>query len=246
MSETVNAEVVAKAYKELRRPFVPEAVKFKVQAAGGQDDRVWAIIIAYIDARNVTARLNAVCPADWSERYEQFEGGMVCHLTVLGITHTDWGITTAPSTEMVVKGTYSDALKRSAVRFGVGESLYATPHLRLFAGPHLRTWKSRDGKPKAVMTPAGEVHCRETYAEWLGRSGANAFGEPLDHGDGEQLTDAQKLAALIEDAGLDEAQTNQVREWAKNGNGLDPQKVVKAIKLIEADEVPVLLERAGA
>lgn len=231
------------AYPHLRRPFVPEAVKFKVQATGG-GDRAWALIIAYIDARNVTARLNTVCPGIWHEKYEASEGGLICHLTVGDITHTDWGITSAGIDEMRVKGTYSDALKRAAVRFGVGESLYATPQLRLFE-PHIRTWQA-GGKQKAAMTPTGEKHCRDTYAEWLERAGIQAFGEPLDHGDGEKLTDAQVLGGLIEEAGIDEAQVEQIRAWVKNGKGLDPVKVTKAIKLIEADEVPVLLERAAA
>lgn len=245
-TEKLPVATFTEAYPFLRRPFVSEATNFKVQATGGESDRVWAIIIAYIDARNVTSRLNAVCPEGWSERYEQYGDGLLCHLTVLGITHTDWGITTAPSAEMSIKGTYSDALKRVAVRFGVGESLYATPHLRLFAGPHLRTWRGKDGKQKAALTPAGDKYCRDTYAEWLERTGIQAFGEPLDHGDGEKLTDAQVLAGLIESSGLEEAQVEGIREWAKNGNGLDPVKVTKAIKLIEADEVPVLLERAAA
>lgn len=236
-------ETFKDAYPHLRRPFVPEAVKFKVQATGG-GDRAWALIIAYIDARNVTARLNTVCPGLWQEEYEQAEGGLICRLTIDGITHTDWGITESGLAEMRVKGTYSDALKRVAVRFGVGESLYATPQMRLNE-PHIRTWE-KNGKRHAAMTPVGENHCREVYTEWLVRTGTQAFGAPLDHGDGEKQTDAQILAGLIEEIGFDEDQTGQIREWAKNGNGLDPVKVTKAIKLIEADEAELLLERAAA
>lgn len=241
--EKLPVDSFADAYPHLRRPFVPEAVKFKVQATGG-GDRAWALIIAYIDARNVTARLNTVCPGIWSEEYEDREGGLVCHLTVGGITHSDWGITNAQNAEMRIKGTYSDALKRAAVRFGVGESLYATPQLRLYE-PHIRTWQ-KNGKQHSAMTPVGEKHCRDTYAEWLSRTGSQAFGEPLDHGDGEKLTDAQVLAGLIESAGLEEAQVEQIREWAKDGNGLDPVKVQKATNLLLAGEPEVLLERATA
>lgn len=233
------------AYPHLRRPFVPDAVRFKLQHVGGDDQRSFGLVIAYIDARNVTARLNTVCPGLWQETYEQADGGLICHLTIDGITHTDWGITDAPVAEMRVKGTYSDALKRAAVRFGVGESLYATPALQVYEGPHLKTWAGQGGKRKGRLQPAGEVHCRNIYAEWLERSGVQAFGEPLDHGDGQKLTDAQVLAGLIEQQGLTEEQTGQIRAWAKNGNGLDPVKVIKAIKLIEADETGVLLERVA-
>lgn len=245
MTDELPVGTFAEAYPFLRRPFVPEAVGFKVQATVG-GDRISAVVIAYIDARNVTARLNAVCPEGWSETYEEYRGGMVCHLTVLGVSHIDWGVTQAPTEEMSVKGTYSDALKRTAVRFGVGESLYATPALRLYQGPHLRTWTDPKGKPKSAMTPAGEKHCRDIYAEWLDRVGAKAFGPALDHGDGSNLSDSQILAGLIEDSGFTEEQTDLVREWAKNGNGLDPVKVKKATNLLLADEPGILLERAAA
>lgn len=228
------------AYEHLRRPFVPEAVGFKLQATGGKD-RGWGVVIAYIDARNVTARLNMVCGGLWHETYEAAGEGLVCHLTVDGVTHTDWGVTTGTSKEMSIKGTYSDALKRAAVRFGVGESLYATPSMRLYDGPHLETWMKGD-KRTGRLTPAGELHCRQIYAEWLDRTGRQAFGEPLDHGDSGKQTDAQVLADLMKGAGLKEAEVTAVREWAVNGDGLDPARVTKAIKLIEADEVGLLAE----
>lgn len=246
MSEdNLPVDTFEEAYPFLRRPFVPAAVRFKVQATGGEGDRAWGLIIAYIDSRNVTARLNTVCPGIWQEKYEQFENGLICHLTVGGITHADWGVTEAQITEMRVKGTYSDALKRAAVRFGVGESLYATPQVRLNAGPHLRTWV-KDNKTRAALTGPGEIHCREIYAEWLNRTGIQAFGPPLDHGDGENKSDAHVLADLIRAAQLDEAQTDSIRAWASSDDGLDPVKVLKATHLLLADEADVLLERAAA
>jgi hypothetical protein len=51
---------------ELRRPFPPEAIKFKGQAVVGGT----ALCVPYIDARLVIERLNHVCGMDWQPTYE--------------------------------------------------------------------------------------------------------------------------------------------------------------------------------
>ena len=155
------------AYPFLRRPFTPAAIKFKVQATwkGG------ALIVAYIDARLAAGRLNHVIPHKWSTDYEIVPGGLLCRLTVDGITREDIG------SDYVGKGLYSDALKRAAVHFGVAESLYVLPKMTLNEGQLLK------GKTTYVLTPMGVTHCREVYEHWLESTGKQAFGEPLDHGD---------------------------------------------------------------
>ena len=64
----------------------------------------------------------------------------------------------------------SDALKRAAVRFGVGVSLYAIPQTFL------------DGEVK-YLTAQHSTFLRDRYTAWLDAHGAQAFGDPLDHGD---------------------------------------------------------------
>lgn len=169
---TDNLPVLADSFKEaaphLRRPFTPEAVRFKVQSGNLNS----ALIVAYIDARLVTERLNAVCPHLWSDRYEAAGKGMICHLTIDGITRSDYG------DGYVGKGLFSDAFKRAAVKFGVGVSLYSVPSTWLNSGPHI---KDRKGKPE--ITPAGVMMLRKQYGAWLENVGIKAFGESLDHGD---------------------------------------------------------------
>lgn len=144
----------------LRRPFTPEAVRFKVQTG--------TLAVAYIDARLVVERLNMVCPHLWHDSYEQSAKGMVCHLTVDGITRTDYG------DGYVGKGLFSDALKRAAVKFGVGVSLYSIPS----------TWLDKQHvSDKGVINAAGFGLLRARYESWLTDIGKSAFGEPLDHGD---------------------------------------------------------------
>jgi len=230
----------AAIYKELRRPFTAAAVRFKIQGTfeGG------AICIAYIDARLVSGRLNHVYPGDWwPEKFEPHpKGGLICHLTVGGVTRTDYGISDYEN----AKGDFSDALKRAAVHFGVGESLYVLPQMILREGSDLK----KNQRGKYTLTPQGNGTLRKRYEMWLESGGAEAFGDPLDHGDqvqeAESTEPGEVLADLIAQADFNPGQVDLVREWAKNGNGLDPVKVRKATNLLLADEAEVLLERASA
>jgi len=56
-----------------------------------------------------------------------FYGGVECTLTILGISHADVG---TPSQSEELKGAYSDALKRAAVKFGIGSYLYELKGLK--------------------------------------------------------------------------------------------------------------------
>jgi hypothetical protein len=167
------------AATHLRRPFAANAVKFKVQSSFPKEDPKTGLIVAYMDARLVVDRLNLVCPHLWFDEYQQIDGKlMMCKLTVDGISRRDVG-------EGTGKGLYSDALKRAAVKFGIGVSLYAIPQVFLkIQDGHLKPVRTSKG-PSVVMKDAGERRCRELYAQWLAQHGIEKFGRPLDHGDAE-------------------------------------------------------------
>ena len=144
----------------LRRPFTPDAVKFKPQSVKNGK----TLVVAYFDVRLVIERLNLVCPHLWSDRYEPTPGGLMwCHLTVDGITRSDVG-------EGIGKNVVTDALKRAAVKFGVGVSVKAIPMTFL------------EGEIK-YMDAAATKLCRERYSAWLDAVGREQFGDPFDHGD---------------------------------------------------------------
>lgn len=166
------------AARELRRPFTPAAVRFKVQAnLGPKDAPTGGLVVCYIDARLVVERLNLIVPDRWSDSYEPFGSGLMwCHLTVDGITRSDVG-------EGQGKALVSDALKRAAVKFGVGVSLYATPSMFVkVADGHAKVINTSKGKAVA-LTPNGDTYVRGLYSAWLDTKGIQAFGGPLDHGD---------------------------------------------------------------
>lgn len=79
----------------------------------------------------VATKWNKKVPKNEWERVFEYEdisyGGISCELTVLGVTKSDVG-TPSPSDEL--KGAYSDALKRAAVKFGIGSYLYELKNLQ--------------------------------------------------------------------------------------------------------------------
>lgn len=120
----------------LRKPFDPELIKWKIQTnpKEGQDK---AIVVAFIDSRDVTERLDLVTGGDWSSEFSlpQVNAGaqfsLECALTVCGVTRRDVGTVPAPrQNEDSTKDLYSDALKRAAVQFGVGSHVYRFPKVK--------------------------------------------------------------------------------------------------------------------
>ncbi|HUX75468.1 MAG TPA: Rad52/Rad22 family DNA repair protein [Anaerolineae bacterium] len=140
--------------KAFKRPFPKGAVKWKAQATSS--DKTRALAVAFIDARNVMERLDRVVgPGEWGDEYEVViatgeEFVVECRLTVLGVTKADVGDSSASGGGgNLAKTAYSDALKRAAVKFGVGRYLYALPkrwvtydaqHKRLAEEPQLPSW----------------------------------------------------------------------------------------------------------
>lgn len=113
-------------FAQLTAPFAPEEVGWKVQATNR--DRTRGLVVAYVDARTILDRLDEVVgPEGWQDAYEvladrETERGRLvevkCRLTVLGVTKEDVGEGDS------LKAAFSDALKRAAVKFGIGRYLY--------------------------------------------------------------------------------------------------------------------------
>ena len=114
----------------LAAPFPAECVEWRpMNGKAKAGARVQ--IAAYVDARTVQDRLDAVIgPAGWSFELEPLvvEGGELRvargRLTIGDVSKDDIG--TASSFE-ASKGCASDALKRAAVQWGIGRYLYALP-----------------------------------------------------------------------------------------------------------------------
>lgn len=137
-------ETEARQWQRLREPFPTTAIKLVPQSIS--KDKTRALAVAYIDAREVMDRLDAVLGSSlWSFVYElRLDGGpmsiwsastsewitvnkAVCicngHLSMMGNEYHDVGALDGFG-ENQVKGAVSDALKRCAVRAGIGRYLY--------------------------------------------------------------------------------------------------------------------------
>lgn len=178
MSDDFPLDSFKDAAIHLRRPFTPQAVKFKVQATWPKDEPTSGMIVSYIDARLAVERLNLIVPHLWYDNYEPADKPrfLRCALTIDGITRSDVG-------EGDGKGLYSDAFKRAAVKFGVGVSIYAVPKMVLnVRDGHLQV-KGSGERQTVVLTANGETRARDIYSLWLATHGTQAFGEVLNHGD---------------------------------------------------------------
>lgn len=107
-------------FAALTAPFDPKSVHWRVGST--TQDKKRGLALAYLDARDVMDRLDAVIgPENWSDSYA-FEGERtLCTLTIAGVGKTDGAGDTDIEGE---KGGLSDAFKRAAVKWGIGRYLY--------------------------------------------------------------------------------------------------------------------------
>jgi hypothetical protein len=114
---------MARISEALRQPMAHKT--YTVPAKGTRKARTYA----YIDARDVENRLDEVVGMEnWSDTYEPFgKDAVQCHLTVLGVLKSGIGYPNSArdDEEEPLKAAESDALKRAAVKFGIGRFLYS-------------------------------------------------------------------------------------------------------------------------
>lgn len=107
--------------------------------------------ITYITARQVMDRLDIVLsPENWRDTYRHYGKSVVCTLFIRcgdeWVGKTDTGTESNWEPE---KGGYSDALKRAAVRWGIGRYLYGDGENNAEHPPtaNLHSPESDDGRP---------------------------------------------------------------------------------------------------
>lgn len=109
---------------DLRKTFPPSEIEWRVGSTNSE--KTSGLALAYLTARHVMDRLDEVCGSEnWQDRYEFHGTRTICYLSIrIG---TEW-ITKADgagdSDVEAEKGAISDALKRAAVKWGIGRYLY--------------------------------------------------------------------------------------------------------------------------
>lgn len=114
-------------FKALSAPFDPQEVSWRVGSM--KKDKTAGMALAYIDARVVMERLDAICgPDGWQCRYSHANGKTVCDIAVKCGAEWIWKANGAGDSDIEAeKGALSDAFKRAAVLWGIGRYLYDLP-----------------------------------------------------------------------------------------------------------------------
>lgn len=111
-------------FQALSAPFPPEEVSWRLGTVSKEKMRGMAL--AYLDARAVMDRLDAICgPAGWQDKYSHANGKTVCDIGIKCGDEWIWKADGAGDSDIEAeKGALSDAFKRAAVRWGIGRYLY--------------------------------------------------------------------------------------------------------------------------
>jgi hypothetical protein len=161
----------------LQEPFDPSEIKFKPAVVSGNR----ALALPYVDARVIEDRLDRVFGvAGWQDEYEFLpDGSCLCRLRVrIG---DEWivkmdvgGQSEQPDEGDRRKAAVSDAMKRAAVKLGIGRYLYRMPQQWCDYDPQKRQFKSQPQlpvtsavRPRVAPPPVESKKSEERYQACL-------------------------------------------------------------------------------
>lgn len=168
------ADSVQELYDELSQPFPAEYIDWRIGSTNPEKTK--GKPLCYVDARAVMDRLDTVCgPDGWQNQYI-FAGNLaVCKLGIrMPVTgNWIWKEDGAGATDVEgEKGMLSDALKRAAVRWGVGRYLYDIKSGWVELEPAGRSYKIKESEQKKLE----ELHEREaSKSAWGGPTAVAAY-----------------------------------------------------------------------
>jgi hypothetical protein len=152
-------------FDKLAAPFAPDRISWRIGST--TQDKSRGLALAYIDARDVMARLDEVCGADgWQCRYPHADKKTVCEIGIRIKDEWIWKADGAGDSDVEAeKGALSDAFKRAAVRWGIGRYLYDLEARWVEIEPMGRSFRIKDhelaklaGAPKKhTVKPVGKV-----------------------------------------------------------------------------------------
>lgn len=174
--------------QKLATPFEASEVKWKAQTLTKDQKR--ALAVAYVDARVIQDRLDLVLGVmNWQDSYEALpDGNVICRLrirlpgTVEWIEKTDvGGQSEQPDEGDRRKSAFSDALKRAAVKFGIGRYLYRLDAVWVNYDPHKKQLAEVPSLPVSAQ-PRPPIRQRTIEFEHkLVNKGLCKKGELLEH-----------------------------------------------------------------
>ena len=232
----------------LAAPFEPGEVKFKPQTVKGNR----ALALAYLDCRVVQDRLDEVLGVEgWMDEYHLLpDGSVMCKLQLnLGgnwVTKSDVGsMSEQPDGGDRMKAAFSDALKRAAVKFGIGRYLYRLQAVWTDYDPLKKQFTTPPqlpafARPKAKVAPAPEVQAKPPAAEKKRPETGEELQERLTKFE-KQLAEKKKcqigdLLAHVTQAGVDMGYSNDMTAWEKDAIDFGTTAAKRFAKSLDARE----------
>lgn len=149
MTEHQQPETPETLTQALAAPFAADRVRWKAAVVAKETNR--ALAVAYIDARDVAERLDAVVgPFGWQVRHEAVGSNLLTGIAILNPATGEWiwkwdgGHVDDDERDpgKSIKGAYSDGMKRAAVLWGIGRYLYRLP----------RVWCDYDKQKRVILS----------------------------------------------------------------------------------------------
>lgn len=223
MAETAAQKKAKAIVEKLNAPTPKDAIK--TRPGKGKSGA-----LRYVDARFVMERLDeAVGPFGWTDSYRETDGGTVCTISItldgeVWVPKSDVG---TPSNIEGVKGRFSDAFKRAAVKWGIGRDLYEDETEE----PKATSTKRKSGKSKsgdAADTSGNSSSPKDSPDESSGDQSAPPVG-------GAGLSQKQKglLFSRLKELGVEGDQRKALvffvvkKQSVKQMDGTDLQKVLE-------------------
>lgn len=161
--------------------------------------------LSYITSRTVMNRLDRVVgPANWRDEYTETQRGVVCALYIYidgeWVGKSDIGVESNIEGD---KGSYSDAFKRAAVKWGIGRELYHEGTAYDDAPPAAQG----NGKPpvKRKQSPLPQPIDKAKLWE---------YAQGLGYTEGDQILRVLKVDAIENYSGTKEQAANLLKEHA--------------------------------
>lgn len=181
--------------QKLAAEFPRSQVSWRAQSVSNKDaNNPKALALAYIDARDVMHRLDAVCGAGgWQCRYPHADKKTVCEIGIKIDGEWVWKANGAGDSDIEAeKGALSDAFKRAAVLWGIGRYLYDIPSPWVPCKLYNSKWSDWVGDPWA--------HVRGLKPEAAPVAGIPATAPAPVPTIEERLAKAKQLVAAAKDA----------------------------------------------
>lgn len=207
MADTLSLPV---DLSRLAAPFPPDAISWRVGSTNS--DKTKGLALAYIDARDVMDRLDAVCGVTgWQNEFiETPKGRIMCRIGIRTADGWVWKGDGAGETDVESeKGAISDALKRAAVHWGVGRYLYSLP----------ATWVQIEQRGKSsIIKDSERARLRAVAAKSTGATTAPQSPAPDAASENPPLAGRRTNIVVNPATGREidtENARNQRPEWAK-------------------------------